>query len=129
MRLTKEQKAEKVLEWLEVGRQTFEQLVRLTGMKDRQIRDGIDWLRDYDPNCLVIERDGTTQFYKLAENADEVREHIHYRSKSLYKMALRLERMVVNARKVWADDRILRVMEKHLHRLREDVEEAREDSE
>lgn len=128
MRMTKEQKGIKVLEWLEAGPQTFEQLLTLTQMRRVQVREGIEWLRDYDPNCLIVLRDGNRHSYKLAAEADEVREYLHARSRVLYRMALRLERMVVNARKLWPDDRILRVMEKHLHRLREDVEEAREDS-
>src|SRR5512143_3571139 len=119
MRLSKEQKGLAVLEWLEVGPQTLERLVRMTQLKAGQVRDGIDWLRDYDLNCLVVYHVGTDYFYKLATEAEEVRAHIHHRSRTLYKMALRLERMVTVAVTKWPEDKVLRVMARHLTRMRE----------
>jgi hypothetical protein len=127
MRLSKEQKAEKVLEWLEVGPQTMDQLVTLSGMRRGAVRQGIDWLRDYDPNCIVTLREGAIYLYKLAEEAEEVRTHIHGRAKTLYKMALRLERMITIAVVKWPESKMLRIMALHLTRMREEVELTRED--
>jgi hypothetical protein len=120
--MTKEQKGLAVLEWLIVGPQTFAQLMALTQMRRAAVRQGIDWLRDFDPNCLIVQRNGTQHAYKLAEEADEVRGYIHGRSRTLYRMALRLERMVNNALASWPEDRVLDVMERHLRHMREDVE-------
>jgi len=126
MRLAKEDKGLAVLEWLEVGPQTFRQLVTMTGLKPGQTRQGIDWLRDYDPNCLVTFQEGMTWYYKLAEDAIEVRVYTHGRAKTLYRMALRLERMVTIAVQKWPEDRVLKAMARHLTRMREDVEEVNE---
>ena len=125
MKMTKQLKGFAVLEWLSVGAQSMKQLVTMTGMNYGKVRDGIDWLRDYDPNCIVSYRIGRTWYYKLAEEADEIREYVHGRSKTLYKMALRLERMVTLAYAKWPEDYTLRVMTKHLSRMREDVEDVR----
>lgn len=122
MRLTKEQKALAVLEWLEIGPQSMQQLVTMTSLKRGQVRQGIDWLRDYDPSCLVTYQEGPTWFYKLAEDADEVRQHIHTRARTLYRMALRLERMVTIGVQKWPEDKVLRIMALHLTRMREEIE-------
>lgn len=127
MRLSKELKAFAVLEWLDLQPQTMQQLMRMTGFNRAQVRQALDWLRDYDPNCLVSYRDGMTWYYKLAEDADEVRLYVHGRSKTLYRMALRLERMVTMAVQKWPEDRTLKVMARHLTRMREDVDDIRED--
>lgn len=127
MRLTKEQKALAVLEWLDAGPQTMESLVTMTQMKHRQVRQGIDWLRDYDPNCIVTYREGNSYFYKLAETAEEVRLHIHGRAKTLYRMGIRLERMVTIAAAKWPEGKVLRIMALHLTRMREEIELTRED--
>lgn len=128
MRLTKEDKALAVLEWLEIGPQTLHQLITMTGLTSSQVRQGIDWLRDYDPNCIVTYQRGMTWFYKLAEDADEVRTYVHGRSRTLYRMALRLERMVTIAVQKWPENRTLKVMARHLTRMREDVEEEQDAS-
>ena len=128
MRLTKEDKALAVLEWLEIGPQTLDQMVTMTGLSRSQVRAGIDWLRDYDPNCLVTFQKGTIWYYKLAEDADEVRAYVHGRSRTLYRMALRLERMVTIAVQKWPESRTLKVMARHLTRMREDVEEEQDAS-
>lgn len=105
------------------GRREMRDLVTLTGLPRTGVQQGEEWLRDYDPHALVIQREGRHYWHKLAENADEVAEHISFRAKSLYRMALRLERMVDNARKLWPSSRLLRIMHRHLTRMREDVEE------
>lgn len=73
-------------------------------------------------------REGSTTYYKLAEEAEEVRSYVHGRAKTLFRMALRLERMVTIARVSWPEDGVLKVMAKQLTRLREDVDELEDRS-
>jgi hypothetical protein len=124
-RISKEAKGLAVLDALLSGRKTMDELVARTGLPHPAVRQGEDWLRDYDPNALIIQREGRVYFHKLAETSDEVTEHVSFRSKSLYRMAVRLERMVDNARAFWPDDRLLRILHRHLTRMREDVEDLR----
>jgi hypothetical protein len=105
------------------GRREMRELMTLTGLPRKGVCAGEEWLRDYDPNAFVIEREGGHYYHKLAESADEVAEHVAFRAKSLYRMALRLERMVDNARKLWPESKLLKIMHRHLTRMREDVEE------
>ena len=126
--MTREEKGLAVLEWLEVGPQTARQLMTMAQLNYAGIRQGLGWLRDYDPNCLVSYHEGTTWFYKLAEDGREIRTYVHMRSRTLYRMALRLERMVTIAAERWPKDKRLRVMARHLTRMREDVEEVEETS-
>lgn len=105
------------------GKCEMDYLMRITGLPRRGVVAGEEWIRDYDTNALVIQREGKQYFHKLAENADEVAEHVAFRAKALYRMALRLERMVDNARKLWPNNKLLRIMHRHLTRMREDVEE------
>lgn len=123
MRVSKEQKGLLVLDSLTTGRRTFEQLVGETSLPAPMVRQGIDWIRDYDPGALVTTREGKTCFYKLAENADEVAEHVNLRFRSLYRAALRLEKMTANALAKWPESKLLRIMHRHLARMREDIEE------
>jgi hypothetical protein len=118
-----EEKAEKVLDWLAISPQTSEQLVAMTQMSYSAVQDGIAWLRDYDPNCVVGYWDKANFHYKLAADAEDVRTYVHNRSKMLYRMAVRLETMVRNAIEKWPDNRQLRIMARHLARMREDIEE------
>jgi hypothetical protein len=124
-RISKEQKGLLVLDALMAERKTMDELVADTGLPHPAVRQGEEWLRDYDPNALVIQREGRRYFHKLAETVDEVTEHVSFRSRSLYRMAVRLERMVDNARSLWPEDRLLRVLHRHLSRMREDVEDLR----
>ena len=98
-------------------------LVRQTGLPRAGVQAGEEWIRDYDPNALIIQREGRHYFHKLAESADEVTEHISFRAKTLYRMALRLGRMVENALVMWPESKLLKIMHRHLTRMREDVEE------
>jgi hypothetical protein len=124
----KEEKAEQVLDWLAVSPQTSAQLMTMTQMTHSAVHQGIAWLRDYDPNCVVGFWEGGEFYYKLAANAEDVRGYVHNRSKMLYRMAVRLETMVRNAIEKWPENRQLRIMARHLARMREDVEEEREAS-
>jgi hypothetical protein len=123
--LTREQLGLQILAVLEFDRKRRDELVNETGFSRGQIQRGVEWIRDYDPNALVVQREGRRYFYKLAENADEVSEHISFRSKSLYRMALRLERMTANALVMWPESKLLKIMNRHLSRMREDVEELK----
>lgn len=124
MRLTKEQKGLAVLDVLmDMDRENIYGLVTRTGMQRGKVRDGIDWIRDFAPSALVVKRVGNTYFYKLAEDDLEVAEHVGVRSKALYKMALRLERMTAVSLERWPTSPLLKIMHRHLTRMREDVED------
>lgn len=118
-----EDKGFRVLESLMRGDKIFDDLVRETRMNERQVRQGIAWLRDYDPGCLVVQRHGTFYHYRLAQDAAEVADYHHGRCHILLRMATRLGKMVSNAVDKWPDDRYLRTMDRHLTRLREDLED------
>jgi len=123
MRLSAETKGTLVFDRLASGRKTFQELQDETGLNPSRVRNGIEWIRDYELGSLVTERKGRTVYYKLAETVDEVTAHISWRTKSLHRMALRLERMTFNALQQWPDNKLLKIMHRHLVRMREDVEE------
>lgn len=122
-RITSESKGEAVLESLMRGDKIMDDLVRETRMDVGQVRQGIAWLRDYDPGCLIVQKHGQFYHYRLAQDATEVADYQAGRCRILLRMAMRLEKMVTNAVAKWPDDRYLRVLHRHLTRLREDIEE------
>lgn len=121
--MTKEQKGELVLEALLTGPATLNELCHLTGMNAPRVRAGIDWLRDYAEYEPIV-YDAATHKYAIAEQPEQVEEHSARRIKSIYKQALRLERIIAVALRLWPDSRILRVMHKHLKRMREDIQDS-----
>lgn len=124
MRLTKEQKGLAVLDVLmDVDRETLRGLISRTEMRRQKVKDGIEWIRDFAPNALVVQRSGGNYYYKIAEDDLEVAEHVAVRSKTLYKMALRLERMTAVSLERWPTSPLLKIMHRHLTRMREDVED------
>lgn len=120
-RISKQDKGLLVLMQLLDGRKDVSELMLATGLEYPKVHQGVAWLRDYDENCLVVERDGRRQFYKLAEDPDEVLDYQSGRARILGKQAERLEKMVANATEQWPKDRALRMMHRHLVRLREDL--------
>ena len=123
MKLTKEQKGIAVLDTLMDGEGTWVDLARSTSYTRGMVRDGINWIRDFAPNALIVKRRGREYLYKIADTDLEVAQHINERSKSLYKAALRLERMTAIALQRWPSSPILKIMNRHLGRMREDVED------
>lgn len=122
MRTTKEQKGLAVLDALMDGRKTWHDLARSTDYPRNKVKIGIEWIRDFAPHALIVQREGRKYFYKLADNDLEVAEHVDVRMQWLYKHALRLERMTAVAFEQWPESKLLRIMHRHLTRLREDVE-------
>jgi len=121
--MTKEQKGLAVLDVLMDGRRTMQDLITRTHLPHKSVRHGIEWIRDWAPNALVVERERSTYYYKIPEDALEVAEHINHRAKGLYRTALRLERMTALALEQWPSNQLLKIMHRHLSRMREDVED------
>lgn len=123
MRLTSEQKGLAVLDALmDVHEENMKGLMRRTDMPHRKVRDGINWIRDYAPNALIVKRRKGVYLYKIAEDEIEVGEHVSLRTKSLYRQALRLERMTAVSLDNWPNAPLLKILHRHLVRVREDAE-------
>lgn len=120
--MSKQQKGELVLEALLTGPSTLIDLQDLTGMDAARVRAGIEWCRDYAENEPVV-YDHETKCYRIADRVEQVEEHGLRRARSLYKQALRLERIVTVAIRLFPGSNILRIMQRHMTRMREDVEE------
>jgi hypothetical protein len=131
--MTALEKAEKVLEQLSTVEadgsahpQTSDQLVTMTQLSYSAVAQGIAFLRDYDPNCIIGYWAGGSFYYKLTEKAQEVQDYVHLRTKTLYRSGMRLERMVKLALAQEEGNQALRAMARHLRNLREEVEFLKE---
>lgn len=74
--LSNEEKAAAIFGCLSVDREvSLSELLSKTGLTPSQIHEGMRYLREVKPQCVVTYRRGPGSCYKLAEDAPEVRDY------------------------------------------------------
>jgi hypothetical protein len=124
-RVSKEDKGLAVLGAItDSGRATIYEIMGETGMKYEACHQGIGWLRDFDPGCLVGVWEGRDFYYSLADEATKVRDYQLIRYQGIQTMVKRLEKQVLNAYAEFpADRKVLKNIKRDTKRLREEIEE------
>lgn len=103
---------------------TIYEMMADTKLKHEQCHQGIAWLRDFDPGCLVGGWEGRSFYYEVADEATKVRDYQLTRYTGIATMVRRLEKQVLNAYAEFpADRKVLRNIKRDTKRLREEIEE------